>query len=350
MSSSLSKLYSQYEIFSQTYKQAIQEYNVENQQNIQLNVILHLNSGTSKTFYVGKYDLSKYYDLSDAIVTIDIYDGLIISLYETTDCSGSSTDYMSTTTDSYTTQTIDSSIYKSLSVERLDKRYDSYPGKIFQTFTAPQINDTLTSTECSDLCANSNCSASVFNTLLNTCSIYKTPGTLQKGTEDDTTMIPYNRRKLLIITELNNNLKNIVQDITIETNTVLKENELSLGQKQISLDEYNKNKKKLENLQSQLLEQQEEYNSLETELTNSSSIIMRNVNMYYVMWIFLIFLIVMILKNIFAPNVSNPDNLFWIILIICIILASYNINNPYGYLLWCILILIFILKIILPRI
>ena len=106
----------------------------------------------------------------------------------------------------------------------------------------------------------------------------------------------------------------------------------------------------IQQLQTYLEQQKQEYQSLESELTNSSSIIMRNVNTYYLMWIFLIFLIIMILKNLFNPNKSNPNNLFWIILIICIILASYNIYNPYGYLLWCILILIFVLKIILPRI
>jgi len=346
--SSLSNLYSQYAILSKTYQEANLEYKLENQENLQLNVLFHLKSGITKTFYVGKYDLTKYYDMSDKVESIDIYDGLIISLYQTTDFTGESKDYMSNETNQYTTEPINTT-YKSLIVERLDKRSDNYSGKIFQTYSLPQINDTLTSTECSDLCANSNCSASVFNSLLNTCSLYTTPGTLNKGTENDTTMIPYNRRKLLIITELNNNLKNLVNQITIETNNVLKQNELSLDQKQITYNEFNSYKTQIEDLHTQLLEQQEEYNSLEAELTNSSTIIMRNVNIYYLLWTLLVLLIIMILKNIFLPNQTNPNAAFWGILVTCIILSSYNINNPSGYLLWCIFILIFILKIILPR-
>jgi hypothetical protein len=256
---------------------------------------------------------------------------------------------MSTQTDNYSTEEINAT-YKSLQVELLNKGYDTYSTKKFHTYSTPVVTDILNSSQCADLCVNSNCSASVFNSTLSTCSVYKTPGTLEKGTLEDEAIIPINKRKLLIITELNAKIKYIIQQINANTKTVLKDNELSLEQNQITLDEYNIQKKKIQELQTYLEQQKQEYQSLETEFNNSSSIIMRNVNTYYLMWIFLIFLLFMILKNIFAPNKSNPNNFIWIILIICIVLASYNINSPYGYLLWCILILIFVLKIILPRI
>jgi hypothetical protein len=350
MSSSLSNLYSQYLILHKTYQVAIQEYNIENEENVKKNVIVLLDDGTQKTFYVGKYiDLSVYYDTSINIKSINIYDGLLITLYKDVNCSGDYNSYMSTQTDDYSTQDINNT-YKSLQVELLDKSFDSYDSKAFRTYSTPTISNSSTSTDCADLCANSNCTGAVFNSSLSNCSTYKTPGRLEKGTTEDEAIIPTNKRKLLIITELNYKLKNIIQQINASTTLVLKDNQLSLDQQQISLEEYYANKKKIEELQTYLAEQIKTYQSLESELTNSSSIITRNVNIYYLMWVFLVVLIIMIIKNIFKPNVSNPNNLIWIILVICILLSTYNINNPYGYLLWCILILIFILKIILPRI
>ena len=349
MSSLLSNLQSQHKLLLATYEQAIQEYNIENQQNNKKNVLFLLKDGVKKTFYVGKYnDLSKY-DITEQIKSIDIYDGLIITLYTDINFQGDKKYYMSTQTDGYSTEEINTT-YKSLQVELLNKKHDTYSAQKFHTYSLPVITDVLSSTECADLCVNNNCSASVFNSLLNTCSIYKTPGTLEKGTMEDETIIPVNKRKLLIISELNNKLKYITQQINANTKTVLKDNDLSLEQNQITLDEYYKQKQEIQELETYLEQQNIEYQSLETELNNSSSIIIRNVNTYYLMWIFLIFLIFMILKNILLPNKTNLNNLVWIILIICIILASYNINSPYGYLLWCILILTFILKIILPRI
>lgn len=348
MSSSLSNLSSQYTILSNTYLQAIKEYKIENQENIKKKILILLKNGLTKSFYVGKYpDLSTYF--TEKIKSIDIYDGLIITLYTETNFNGDSQIYMSTKTNDFSTEEIDMT-YRSLKVELLNKEHDTYLKKKFSSNSNPQITDILNSSQCADLCVNSNCSAAVFNSSLSTCSVYTSPGTLDKGTLEDETIIPANKRKLLIISELNSKLKYIIQQIHANTTTVLKENELSLSQNKITLDQYNIQKKEIQELQTYLEQQKQEYQSLESELTNSSSIIMRNVNTYYLMWIFLIFLIIMILKNIFNPNKSSPNNLFWIILIICIVLASYNINNPYGYLLWCILILIFVLKIILPRI
>jgi hypothetical protein len=348
---SLSNLYSQYLILSKTYELAIQEYNSENQQNITRNVILDLSDGSTLTFYIGRYDnLSTYYDTTENINSIQIYDGLIVTLYTETNFTGDSMSYMSTETNNYSTETINNT-YQSLTVELIDKTYDTYPSKIFYTYTPAVINDTTSLDDCANLCINSNCNASVFNSSFNTCSIYNTPGRLGVGTVEDETIIPKNKRKLLIITELNNKLKYIIQQIKLYSITILKDNDLSLQQKDITLEQYYKNKREIKKLETYLEQQKEIYQSLEAELTNSSSIIMRNVNLYYLMWLFLIILFFIIVKSLFMPvSKSNPKMLIYIILIICIILASYNINNPYGYLLWCILILILILNIILPRI
>jgi hypothetical protein len=275
----------------------------------------------------------------------------MITLYKEKNFTGDNKSFMNSQINNYNTELINAT-YKSLQVEALDKEYDSYPTKKFTSYTNPTpiITDILSSSQCADLCINSNCSAAVFNSSLNTCSVYNTPGILDTGILEDETIIPANKRKQLIINELNANLKSLMLQIKQNTTTVLQDNELSLEQNQITLDQYNLNKQQIQQLQNYLEEERQEFNSLETEVNNSSTIIMKHVNLYYIMWVFLIFLIFMILKNIFMPNNSNSDKVFWIILIVCIILASYNIYNSYGYLLWCILILIFVLKIILPRI
>lgn len=348
-SSNLSSLYSEYLLLSKTYNQAIEEYNIENQTNLNRNVLFNLNNKEQKTFYVGKYnDLSTIYNTSQIIKSIDIYDNLVITLYKEKNFTGQSKTYMNTKKNNYSSQLINTT-YKSLKVELIDKKYDLYPSKKFNTESTPIVNNILNQTECANLCINNiNCNASVFNSSLNTCSVFKTPGILKEGTPQDKTIIPINKRKLLIITELNTKLKAIIEQIQTDTTIVLQENELSLEQKQIGLNEYNKKKQNIKQLQAYLKQQQEEYKSLEAELTNSSTSIMSYVNTYYLMWLLLIYLIILIFKNIFIPNVTTSTNT-WVILTICIILASYNIHNINGYLLWCILVLIFILKIILPR-
>jgi hypothetical protein len=129
----------------------------------------------------------------------------------------------------------------------------------------------------------------------------------------------------------------------------LNNNQISYNNREISLREYEEKILQIKSLQNITKQKTIEYESLDSELNNTQTIVVKNVHMYYLMWLMFIILFIIIIKQLLFPDKNDPGKIVWIILIIAIFLSSYNIKQAYGYFLWCILILIFVLKIILPR-
>lgn len=203
--------------------------------------------------------------------------------------------------------------------------------------------------DCAEACINNNCSAAVYNSELETCGYYTTGGTIEKANSASQIIIPSNKKKLLIISQLNANINLLLTKITESTSRVLNNNQISYNNREISLREYEEKILQIKSLQNITKQKTIEYESLDSELNNTQTIVVKNVHMYYLMWLMFIILFIIIIKQLLFPDKNDPGKIVWIILIIAIFLASYNIKQAYGYFLWCILILIFVLKIILPR-
>jgi PAN domain len=348
----LQQLIDEYSILLNAYEIAINEYKTENQNNIVNNVLMYVKNVPIQTFYIGNYsNLSNYYNATNIINSIEVYYNLTITLYKSVNFTGPSVTYSGSIPNQYSKFNLNSS-YQSLKITYTNNNYSIASGKQFQTPGEKTVvtSEISSAEDCATACMNNNnCTAAVYNSNLNTCGYYTTPGTIEKGNSSSQIIIPSNKKKLLIISQLNAKLEILVNQITATSKKVLDENKQSYNNKMITMREYEEKIMEINALQNITKEKTIEYKSLDSELNNTQLIVSKNVSIYYLMWIVFIILMIIIIKQLVFPDKNDPDTVVWFILILAILLASYNIKNAYGYFLWCILILIFVLKIILPR-
>jgi len=348
----LQNLIDEYSILLNAYDIAINEYKAENENNIGNNVLMNISNGPVQTFYIGSYgNLNNYYTATNIINSIEVYYNLTVTLYTSVNFSGASVVYYGSIPNQYSKFNLNAA-YQSLTVTSTNNNYSISPGKQFQTSGGKTVVTTEISSaqDCATACMNNNnCTAAVYNSDLNTCGYYTTPGTIEKGNSSSQIIVPSNKKKLLIISELNAKIEMLTIQITETTKKVLEENSQSYNNKFITMREYEEKIMEINALQNITKEKTIEYKSLDSELNNTQLTVSKNVNMYYLMWIVFILLMIIIIKQMAFPDKKDPEKVVWFILILAIFLASYNIKNAYGYFLWCILILIFVLKIILPR-
>lgn len=347
----LQNLIDEYFILLNAYNIAINEYKTENENNVISNVLLNISNTPIQTFYIGNYsNLNQYYNATNNINSIEVYYNLKVTLYSSVNFSGISVTYIGTIPNQYSTFNVNTT-YQSLTITTVNNKYSILSGKQFQTSGGKTVVTTSISSadDCAEACINNNCSAAVYNSELETCGYYTTGGTIEKANSSSEIIIPSNKKKLLIISQLNANINLLLKKITESTSRVLNNNQISYNNREISLREYEEKILQIQSLQNITKQKTIEYESLDSELNNTQTIVVKNVHMYYLMWLVFIILFIIIIKQLFFPDKNDPGKIVWIILIIAIFLASYNIKQAYGYFLWCILILIFVLKIILPR-
>jgi hypothetical protein len=347
----LQNLIDEYFILLNAYNIAINEYKTENENNVISNVLLNISNTPIQTFYIGNYsNLNQYYNATNNINSIEVYYNLKVTLYSSVNFSGISVTYVGTIPNEYSTFNVNTT-YQSLTITTVNNNYSILSGKQFQTSGGKTVVTTSISSadDCAEACINNNCSAAVYNSELETCGYYTTGGTIEKANSASQIIIPSNKKKLLIISQLNANINLLLTKITESTSRVLNNNQISYNNREISLREYEEKILQIKSLQNITKQKTIEYESLDSELNNTQTIVVKNVHMYYLMWLMFIILFIIIIKQLLFPDKNDPGKIVWIILIIAIFLASYNIKQAYGYFLWCILILIFVLKIILPR-
>lgn len=347
----LQNLIDEYFILLNAYNIAINEYKTENENNVISNVLLNISNTPIQTFYIGNYsNLNQYYNATNNINSIEVYYNLKVTLYSSVNFSGISVTYVGTIPNQYSTFNVNTT-YQSLTITTVNNKYSILSGKQFQTSGGKTVVTTSISSadDCAEACINNNCSAAVYNSELETCGYYTTGGTIEKANSSSEIIIPSNKKKLLIISQLNANINLLLKKITESTSRVLNNNQISYNNREISLREYEEKILQIQSLQNITKQKTIEYESLDSELNNTQTIVVKNVHMYYLMWLMFIILFIIIIKQLLFPDKNDPGKIVWIILIIAIFLASYNIKQAYGYFLWCILILIFVLKIILPR-
>jgi hypothetical protein len=347
----LQNLIDEYFILLNAYNIAINEYKTENENNVISNVLLNISNTPIQTFYIGNYsNLNQYYNATNNINSIEVYYNLKVTLYSSVNFSGISVTYVGTIPNEYSTFNVNTT-YQSLTITTVNNNYSILSGKQFQTSGGKTVVTTSISSadDCAEACINNNCSAAVYNSELETCGYYTTGGTIEKANSASQIIIPSNKKKLLIISQLNANINLLLKKITESTSRVLNNNQISYNNREISLREYEEKILQIKSLQNITKQKTIEYESLDSELNNTQTIVVKNVHMYYLMWLMFIILFIIIIKQLLFPDKNDPGKIVWIILIIAIFLSSYNIKQAYGYFLWCILILIFVLKIILPR-
>ena len=260
----LQNLREQYFILLDAYNIAIIEYKTENENNVISNVLLNISNTPIQTFYIGNYsNLNQFYNASNVINSIEVYYNLTITLYSNINFSGTSVTYVGTIPNQYSTINVNAS-YQSLQVKNVKNNYSILAGKQFQSSGEKTMVTTSISSidDCANACINNNCTAGVYNSTLETCGYYTTPGTIEKANSASKIIIPSNKKKILIISELNAKIELLLIQITESTKTILNNNQISYNNKQISLREYEDKILQIQALQNITTQKTIEYKSL----------------------------------------------------------------------------------------
>ena len=225
--------------------------------------------------------------------------------------------------------------------------YVVLPGKIY-TGTEISKNTNSSISQCEASCsANKSCTGASFNSINNTCTLQGGNGILAKSAQNDNAIITKMKEQIINLETINNQMIEINNQIT---NTYKLLNPL-ISTYQIKLDT---NENDLSTQNSLLLSEREkikklldEYNDINQNNINQTLFVEQTNSSYYLWFIICIISIILVIKTVFFPNIQSNMSLLsiilWIILFICVILSTVNLNNPIAYAIWLILIIIILM-------
>lgn len=201
--------------------------------------------------------------------------------------------------------------------------------------------------ECENMCANSSqCSGATFNPVKRYCWTRTGDNGLSAGMDTDNALIPQQTATLSVMTQLNQKLIDLNQEMSNELQNI---NPEVIQQYQ----EKNQKQQQLEASYNQLLEQKiqlkkqlQEYYSVQQE-ENNQSLFVNQQNISLRFWVLITCLVLLITIKIFVGAESLPISItIWLLIIIVIIILTYSLSTPSGFMLWFILLVAIVLFVI----
>ena len=194
-----------------------------------------------------------------------------------------------------------------------------------------------TQEECETMCANSDkCSGATFNPVKRYCWTRSGDGNLTTGQDDDYALISKQQEALLLMKTLNDKLLDLNNQIASEfINPEVKQQDIDKNVKQQQL---NVSYQKLLNQKIEIDKQLQEYYSInqdemnQTLYTNSQNVSLR-------FWVLITCLVLLVTIKQLVGSGSPPFSItIWLFIIIVLIILTYTINTPTGFMLWFLLL------------
>jgi hypothetical protein len=194
--------------------------------------------------------------------------------------------------------------------------------------------------DCQDMCINSDkCSGATYNSTKRYCWTRTGESNITVGKDDDYAIIPKTTATLITMKTLNEKLLSLNDEIDNELTNIrpeIKEQLQEKNEKQIAL---NGSYKKLIEQKIEIEKQLEEYNSVnEQQEIQSYYATKENISMKF--WSLVMFIILLVTIQKFI-GISNPPLYItiWFIIIILLIVLSYTLTSPSGFMIWFLLII-----------
>jgi hypothetical protein len=225
-------------------------------------------------------------------------------------------------------------------LETNNKEFINLKGRTWWGTSGISENKTNTDKECQDMCANSNkCTGATFDSSKRYCWTRTGESDITIGKDNDYAIIPkttstlvsmknLNEKLIMLNDQLDNELTNIRPDI--------KEQLKEKNEKQIAL---NNSYKKLIEQKIEIEKQLQEYNSILEQQENQYNYVNKqNISMKF--WALIMFIILLVTIQKFI-GISNPPLYItiWIFIIILLIVLSYTLTSPSGFMIWFLLII-----------
>ena len=189
--------------------------------------------------------------------------------------------------------------------------------------------------ECESMCANSeNCSGATFNPVKRYCWARGGNSSLTPGVDDDYALIPQQKASLIAMKGLNDRLTSLADQIMNTMATV----QPAVNQQK---EEKNMKQEQLDASYQRLLEQKlvmekqlQEYNSIEEDYENQDLYATQE-NVSYRFWTLLAAIILIVtIKKMYGSNSMPINAIFWLALLILLIIFSFSLSQPSGFIMW----------------
>jgi hypothetical protein len=197
---------------------------------------------------------------------------------------------------------------------------------------------------CETMCAsNDKCTGATFNPVKRYCWTRGGDGKITTGTDTDIALLPQQKATLLTLKSLNDKMLTLNDNISNELKNIdpeVEEQQREKNEKQIKLNDYYE---KLLEQKIEMEKQLQEYYSIEEDYVNQDLYAnQQNVSLRFWSLITAIVLIITI-KKMYGADSLPINVLFWLALFILLIVLTYSLQQPSGFFMWFLVVMILVL-------
>ena len=254
-------------------------------------------------------------------------------------CYGNSTNYSTKTSPVYP-DTSDTSTNKNNNTSY----FSALKGRSWWGSAPLSEGGASTQEECETMCANSDkCSGATFNPVKRYCWTRTGDGSITTGEDDDYALISHQQEALSVMKVLNNKLLDLNNQISSELSNINPEVKQQDVDKNVKQQQLNISYQKLLNQKIEIDEQLQEYYSInQDEINQSSYTNSQNVSLRF--WVLITCLVLLVTIKQLVGSGSPPFSItIWLFIIIVLIILTYTLNTPTGFMMWFLLIVAIIL-------
>ena len=193
--------------------------------------------------------------------------------------------------------------------------------------------------ECENMCANSSeCSGATFNPVKRYCWTRSGEADISIGNDDTYALITQQKAALSVMKYLNDKLLDLNKQISEQLQNINPEVRKQYEEKNQKQQELNESYNKLLEQKIELDKQLQEYYSIDQEEGNQY-IYVNQQNVSFRFWVLITCLILLItIKQIFGAGSPPISMTIWLLIIIVLIILTYSLSTPSGFLMWFILL------------
>lgn len=193
--------------------------------------------------------------------------------------------------------------------------------------------------ECENMCANSSeCSGATFNPVKRYCWTRSGEADISIGNDDTYALITQQKAALSVMKYLNDKLLDLNKQISEQLQNINPEVRKQYEEKNQKQQELNESYNKLLEQKIELDKQLQEYYSIDQEEGNQYMYVNQQ-NVSFRFWVLITCLILLItIKQIFGAGSPPISMTIWLLIIIVLIILTYSLSTPSGFLMWFILL------------
>jgi len=203
-----------------------------------------------------------------------------------------------------------------------------------------------TQEECENMCANSSqCSGATFNPVKRYCWARRGESMITAGREDDYALITQQKAALSVMKYLNQRLLDLNLEITNELQNINPEVEEQYDEKNINQEQLISSYNYLLEQKMELDKELREYYSIGEEESNQLLFVNQQ-NLSFRFWVLLTCLVLLLMiYQFFTGELPSISITIPLITIIFLIIFTYNLSHPSGFVIWFIFLLfVFLVK------